>query len=632
MSAPGRPKGELLSAQHEDSPVDPQGGPKGEHRSAQHEGSPVDPQGDPPSGWWGKLRDLFPYFTGTRWAFALAALGAAFAAVCETGVAWLLVPLVDGGMKAIPIKWLAELPQPPLWAIPVALVVLFALRGAAGFVVDYTLAWAANAATLRLRSQLFTRLLDGHPRLFVSRSASSLMNTVVYEVLGGVNQLVGAAQTLLKDSFSVIAFLGTMLLLNWRLTLVIATLGPAVGYVMRVFGKRMHRITKESQIAVDRLGYVVEENVMAWRTVRLHGVQAVQLARFEVSSKALRRLLMKSTIAGATVTPVTQLLTAMALATAIGMALWQSSTGGTTMGAFVAFITAAVALATPMRRLSDVSAPISRGIASIERALELIHHSPIETGGTHLPPAPGRARGELALRDVSVRFGDNRPALDRVTIDIAAGETVALVGPSGAGKSTLVNLLPRFLDPGSGSLTLDGVELKNWNLHALRAQFALVSQDVVLFNDTIAANVSFGAQPDPARTRLALVAAHLESFVDGLPQGADPIIGHNGTQLSGGQRQRLAIARAIYKDAPILILDEATSALDSESERLVQQALEALMKGRTSLVIAHRLSTVEHADRIIALEAGRVVEQGSHAELLARGSLYARLHALQFRS
>ncbi|MES1162214.1 MAG: ABC transporter ATP-binding protein, partial [Rhizobacter sp.] len=343
-----------------------------------------------------------------------------------------------------------------------ALVVLFALRGAAGFVVDYTLAWAANAATLRLRSQLFSRLLDGHPQLFVARSASSLLNTVVYEVLGGVNQLVGAAQTLLKDSFSVIAFLGTMLLLNWKLTLVIAALGPAVGYVMRVFGKRMHRITKESQVAVDRLGYVVEENVMAWRTVRLHGVQDVQRARFEVSSKALRRLLMKSTVASATVTPVTQLLTATALAAAIGMALWQSSTGGTTMGAFVAFITAAVALATPMRRLSDVSAPISRGIASVERALDLIHNAPSETGGTYSPP--GRSRGELALRDVSIRFGDNVPALDHITIDVAAGETVALVGPSGAGKSTLVNLLPRFLDPSAGTITLDGVALPEWNL------------------------------------------------------------------------------------------------------------------------------------------------------------------------
>jgi subfamily B ATP-binding cassette protein MsbA len=581
------------------------------------------------AGRWTKLRVLFPYFAGTRWAFGLAALGAAFAAVCETGVAWLLVPLVDGGMKAIPIKFLAELPRPPLWAIPVALVVLFALRGAAGFVVDYTLAWAANAATLRLRSHLFGRLLDGHPQLFVARSASSLMNTVVYEVLGGVNQLVGAAQTLLKDTFSVIAFLGTMLLLNWKLTLVIAALGPAVGYVMRVFGKRMHRITKESQVAVDRLGYVVEENVMAWRTVRLHGVQDVQRARFEQTSTALRRLLMKSTVAGATVTPVTQLLTATALAAAIGMALWQSSTGGTTMGAFVAFITAAVALATPMRRLSDVSAPISRGIASVERALDLIHHAPIETGGTH---APGRSRGELALREVSIRFGDNLPALDRISLDIRAGETVALVGPSGAGKSTLVNLLPRFLDPDSGTITLDGVALPQWSLHALREQFALVSQDVVLFNDTVAANVCFGAPVDAARTRAALVAANLGGFVDGLPLGVETVIGHNGTQLSGGQRQRLAIARAIYKDAPILILDEATSALDSESERLVQQALEALMKGRTSLVIAHRLSTIERADRIIALEAGRVIEQGSHAELLAHGGLYARLHALQFRS
>ena len=582
------------------------------------------------SGALNKLRVLLPYFAGTRWAFALAAFGAAFAAVCETGVAWLLVPLVDGGMKAFPVKSIAELPQPPLWAIPVALVVLFALRGAAGFVVDYTLAWAANAATLRLRSQLFARLLDGHPQLFVARSASSLINTVVYEVLGGVNQLVGAAQTLLKDSFSVVAFLGTMLLLNWRLTLVIAALGPAVGYVMRVFGKRMHRITKESQVAIDRLGYVVEENVMAWRTVRLHGVQDVQRARFEVTSSALRRLLMKSTVAGATVTPVTQLLTATALAVAIGIALWQSSTGGTTMGAFVAFITAAVALATPMRRLSDVSAPISRGIASVERALDLLHSAPSETGGSHRPA--GRSRGELALRDVSIRFGDNAPALDHITIEVAPGETVAFVGPSGAGKSTLVNLLPRFLDPGTGTITLDGVALPAWDLHALRDQFAFVSQDVVLFNDTVAANVSFGLALDAARLRAALVAANLVSFVDGLPQGAETVIGHNGTQLSGGQRQRLAIARAVYKDAPILILDEATSALDSESEQLVQQALQALMKGRTSLVIAHRLSTIARAHRIIALDAGRVVEVGDHAELLARDGLYARLHALQFRS
>ena len=588
----------------------------------------------PSQGLTAQLRVLAPYFAGTQWAFVAGAFGAALSALCETGVAWMMVPLVDGGFKKAPFGWMAELPQLPLWGIPVALVVLFAVRGVAGFVVDYTLAWAANHATLRLRTQLFSRLLDAEPRLFVERSASSLMNTVVYEILGGVNQLVGAAQTVLKDSFTVVALLGTLLILNWKLTLFIAALGPIVGYTMRLFGRRMRRITKESQIAVDRLGYVVEENVLAWRMVRLHGVQEPQRQRFEQASGALRRLLMKSTVAGATVTPVTQMMTAIALAAVIGVALWQSSTGATTTGAFIAFITAAIAVATPLRRLTDVSAPIARGLASVERGLDLIQHAPRESGGTYTPPAPGRSHGELALRGVTLRFGDpaNAPALNDVTLDVHAGETVALVGPSGAGKSTLVNLLPRFLDPRSGTVTLDGVALRDWDLHALRAQFALVSQDVVRFNDTVAANVSFGAPLEAARARAALVAANLGAWVDGLPQGAETVIGHNGAQLSGGQRQRLAIARAVYKDAPILILDEATSALDSESERLVQQALEALMRGRTSLVIAHRLSTIERADRIIALDAGRVVEQGSHAELLAHGGLYARLHALQFRS
>ena len=582
-----------------------------------------------------KLRILMPYFAGTQWAFVLGGLGAALAAACETGVAWLMIPLVDGGFEKAPIKVLANLPHPPLWLVPVVLVGLFAVRGLAGFVTDYTLAWAANQAQLRLRSQLFSRLLDAHPQLYNNRSASSLMNTVVYEVLSGVNQLVGAAQIVLKDSFTVVALLGALLLINWQLALVITALAPAVGITMKVFGRRMHRITKESQLAVDRLGYVVEENVLAWRMVRLHGVQGVQRERFERSSTALRQLLMKATVASATVTPITQLLTALALATVIGVALWQSSRGGTTMGAFIAFITAAIGVATPLRRLTDVSAPISRGVASVERGLDMIEHAPRETGGTYAPgpDAHGRSRGELALRGVTVRFGaaDNAAALDAIDLDIRAGETVALVGPSGAGKTTLVNLLPRFLDPTAGSITLDGVELRHWDLAALRDQFALVGQEVVLFNDTVAANVCFGAPADPERVAAALRAANLTSFVESLPQREQTPIGHNGAQLSGGQRQRLAIARAIYKDAPVLILDEATSALDSESERLVQQALEGLLRGRTSIVIAHRLSTIERADRIVAMQAGQIVEQGSHAELLAHSGLYARLHALQFR-
>ncbi len=585
----------------------------------------------PASGLAAKLRVLAPYFGGTQWAFIVAALAAAVAGACESSVGWLMVPLIDGGFRNIPVRWLAQLPRPPLWGIPIALIVLFLIRGAAGFVVDYLLAWASNEATLRLRSKLFGRLLDADPKLFAERSASSLMNTVVYEILGGVNQLVGAVQTLMKDSFTVIFLLGNLLLMNWRLTLFIAAIGPALGYTMRVFGRRMRRITKDSQVAVDRLGYVVEENVMAWRMVRLHGGQAVQRDRFEAASAALRRLLMKSTIAGATVSPITQLLTVSAIAAIIAFALWQTPTGG--MGIFIGFITTAIAVATPLRRLTDVSAPIARGIASVERGLELIEHAPAEHGGRHRPPPPGRARGEFALRGVTMRFGQGgAPALDGLDLAVRGGETVALVGPSGAGKSTLVNLLPRFLDPTAGEVTLDGVALRDWDLHALREQFAFVGQEVVLFNDTVEANVCLGAVVDRGRARAALAAANLTGFVDALPAGIETPIGHNGAQLSGGQRQRLAIARAVYKDAPILILDEATSALDSESEHLVQQALEALMRGRTSIVIAHRLSTIERADRIIAMNAGRVAEQGSHAELLARPGLYARLHALQFRS
>jgi len=578
-----------------------------------------------------QLRMLAPYFAGTQWAFAVGMVGAALAALCESGVTWLMAVLVDGNFKALPIARLAELPHPPLWAVPVILIVLFAVRGVAGFVVDYALSWAAQSATLRLRERLFTRILDATPDLFRTRSASSLVNTVVYEVVNGVGVLVAAAQTILKDTFTALALFGTLLWMNWRLTLLIAALAPAVGYATRVFSRRMRRITKESQLAVDGIGYIVEENVMAWRMVRLHGAQQAQHDRFELASRTLRRWFMKGGVAAATLTPVTQLLTATALAAVIGMALWQRSSGATTAGEFVAFITAALAVATPVRRLTDVSAAITRGLASLERGVELIAHAPRESGGGYAVP---RARGEIALHGLSLRFSDagEAAALDGIDLEIHAGETIAIVGPSGAGKSTLVNLLPRFLDPSSGSVALDGVPLPQWDLHALREQFALVSQDVVLFNDTVAANVCFGNALDNDRVRAALAAANLTEFAASLPRGLETIIGHNGTQLSGGQRQRMAIARAIYKDAPILILDEATSALDSESERLVQQALETLMTGRTSIVIAHRLSTIEHADRIVAIEAGRVVEQGTHQELIAHGGLYARLHALQFRS
>jgi subfamily B ATP-binding cassette protein MsbA len=473
------------------------------------------------------------------------------------------------------------------------------------------------------------------PALYARQSASQLTNTLVYEVQQGAQMLVSSVLTLVKDTLTLAALLGYLLVLNWKLTLFVGILFPAVAWVMRTLGRRLHRLTLAGQQATDELAYVVEENVLAWRIVRLHEAAPAQQQRFGSRSQALRRLMLKSTIAGATMTPLTQVMAAIALSAVITVALWQSSQGGATVGSFVAFITAMLMLVAPIKHLSDVMAPITRGLAALERGLALIEQTPVEQGGAH---AVARARGELELEGVSLRYAqadssEAAPpfALQDVSLHVRAGETVALVGPSGAGKTSLVNLLPRFLDPTAGEIRLDGVPLRQWELGALRRQFAFVSQDVVLFNDTVAANVALGAPLDAARLRAALEGAYLMGFVQGLPQGVDTPVGHNGSQLSGGQRQRLAIARALYKDAPLLILDEATSALDSESERHVQAALEVLMRGRTTLVIAHRLSTIEHADRVVVLEAGRVAEHGTHAQLLAAGGLYARLHAIQFR-
>jgi subfamily B ATP-binding cassette protein MsbA len=395
---------------------------------------------------------------------------------------------------------------------------------------------------------------------------------------------------------------------------------------MRTVSSRLYRIARSTQTASNELAYVVEENVLAARVVRLHGAQPAQTGRFYKLGTALRRLALKSAAASAAITPLTHMVAAAALSLVICIALWQSR-AGITVGTFASFITAMLMLIAPIKRLSEAASPIARGLAAVQRARDLIDSTPFESGGSH---APARAQGHIELRDVSVRYRDDgAPALDHVNLEIQPGQVVALVGPSGSGKSTLANLLPRFVVPDEGQVLLDGVEVAEWRLDALRAQFALVSQDVVMFNDTLAANIALEDPPDPERLQRCVAAANLGELVASLPQGLATVTGHNAAELSGGQRQRLAIARALYKDAPILILDEATSALDAASERLVQEALQRLMAGRTTLIIAHRLSTIEHADLLVVLERGRVVETGTHAGLLARGGLYSHLHALQ---
>jgi len=591
-----------------------------------------------------RLARVIPYFRdNSRAALGLAAIAMVVAAATEPMIPYILNHLLKSGFK--------DTSGLPIWSIPLAIVVLFIVRGISWWVSSYGLTKASQNAVLAVREHMFSHMLRAAPTLFTRNTASSITNNIVYEIQQGANLLMGSVQILVRDSLTALFFVGYLIILNWRLTLFVVVLFPIVGLLVRLVSKRLHTLNVAGQNATDELAYVVEENVLAWRIVRLHGAAQQEQRRFDASSHLMRSLNIKQQASGSLMTPVTQVLASFALAAVLWMALAESSKTEGAVGDFIAFITCMLLLIQPAKHLSDVMSPLTRGTAAMERGLELMESVPVEGGGTH---APRRVKGDIEFRDVALRYeareaaegreaaepdaaaevpaGTPVAALSDISLTIGAGETVAFVGPSGAGKTSLVNLLPRFIEASAGQVLIDGVPIADYDIAALRSQFALVSQDVVLFNDSVAANVALGDTVDPARVRDALAGANLLEFVQAMPGGMDAQIGHNGNQLSGGQRQRLAIARAIYKDAPILILDEATSALDSESERAVQAALEVLMKGRTTLVIAHRLSTIEHADRVVAMENGRIVEQGPHAQLLAAGGLYARLHAMQFRS
>lgn len=568
-----------------------------------------------------RFKRVWPYFKNARGAWALAIGATILASATEPFVPALLKPLLDRGFKPDGLE---------LWMVPVSLMLLFTIRGVSGFVAQYALAKVTNDGLHSMRRAMFAKLLSARLTLFSDQSSSAIANTVVYEVFNGSSMLMNALLKLARDLLTLLALIAYLIFLNWKLMLVVGLLFPAVALVMQLLTRRLYRLTKQSQTATDELAYVVEENVLAHRDVRLHAAQSVQATRFELLSDALRGLSMKSTAAYAGMSAITQILAAMALSAVISIALLQGSENTTTVGGFVAFVTAMLLLISPIKSLSDGATPITRGLAALERGLDLIDLIEDESSGSF---KLSRAKGEIKFTDIVVRYKDDAPpAIDGLSVTIKAGQTVALVGSSGSGKTTVVNLLPRFVDIAGGSILLDGHELREWDLGCLREQFSLVSQHVVMINSSMAFNVALGQEIDRDRVVQCLQAANLGQMLADMPQGIDSMLGHNAMQLSGGQRQRLAIARALYKDAPILILDEATSALDTESEQAVQIAIKSLLKNRTSLIIAHRLTTIQHADRIIMMSAGKMVESGTHTELLALNGAYAHLYRLGFTS
>jgi len=514
--------------------------------------------------------------------------------------------------------------------VPLAFVGVFLVRGLASYASSYKVSSVSQAVLVELRRRMFDRLLHWPQSALENTPSGIVISKFLNEASNALNLAAEVLTTAVRDSLSVLALLGVLLYYNWQLTLLTVAFAPLVGGILRVFSARLRRLNVENQAMLGELTRAVQEAHEGSRVIKVYDGVAYESERFELINARLRRFAMKMQVAWSAATPATQLIAATGLAIVIGLALWQARSKGLSAGEFIMFLTSALLLLQPLRHLSALNGPIARMSAAADSVFAMID-SPQEADDG--PRELTRARGAIEFRKVSFQYpGTAAAALDQIDLVVSPGETIALVGPSGAGKTTLINLIPRFIRPGSGEILIDDIESGQLRLSSLRRQIALVSQDVVLFDDTIAANIAYGAcrGADLAQVRAAAEAAFLLPLIESLPHGFDTRIGENAVKLSGGQRQRLSIARALLKDAPVLLLDEATSALDSESERFIQMSLERLMRGRTTFVVAHRLSTIEGADRIVVLEGGRVAEIGRHAQLLAGGGLYASLYRIQF--
>lgn len=562
---------------------------------------------------------------GKYWkAVVLAIVLVSISAATQPTLAIITKPLLDEGFTGAKPYY--------VWAIPLAVIGLILLRGITSYTSAYLLAWVANNMLLGIRRDMFDRLLGMSDEDYKRSDTGRLLNRFTIDAGNVTEYATEVITVLVRESLVVLALLVVLLYMSWQLTLIVLVVMPVSVYTARLFIRRLRSINRDTISMNAELTRVVQESIDGQRVVKLFDGYERESGRFAYVNARLRRFAMRAASADAAMSPVSQFFIALAVAAVIAVALYQANHGGLTVGSFAAFMAALGQIFDPVKRLTKIAGSMQRMLVSAESVFTLVDSLPEKDTGTIELQEP--VKGRIEFRNVTHRYeGASNDVLKGISLTVEPGQTVALVGRSGSGKTTLVNTIPRFVVPVSGEVRIDGHDVRDITLASLRRQLALVSQDVVMFDGTIADNVGYGSLHEASRQEIrdALQAANLLEFVDSLPQGIDTPVGENASQLSGGQRQRLAIARALIKNAPILILDEATSALDNESERQVQASLERLMAGRTTLVIAHRLSTVQKADLIVVMDEGRIVEQGRHDELLASNGVYASLYRMQFR-
>ncbi|MDT8998080.1 ABC transporter transmembrane domain-containing protein [Paucibacter sp. APW11] len=564
-------------------------------------------------------RRLMVFARPQRNGLILTLLAYLAAGVTEPLVPQLLKTVMDSGFKSAGSF--------PIWWVPVILIGLFAIRGFFSFLGQYLLNWAIARTVLRMRSALLEALLKADAKVYTSLQPGTAVTKIVNDPQQIMNLLGGSLITLLRDGLPALFVLGYLFQLNWQLTLLSLAITPLMAYAVKRVNNRVRRMGSWAYDAQLRMVNAVDDITRAWRVVRSFDAADHERARFGERSLEVQRSTLKAAAANAMTQPLSQLIASVGLSLILCLALLQARQDAATVGDFVAFITALLLLMSRVRHLSEVAQPITNALVMSRGCLELLDE-PAEADRGH--EVLQSCQGDLQLRQVTLHYpGAAQAALRQLDLHIAAGKTTALVGASGAGKSSVIHLLLGFAEPDAGQILLDGHDINALTRASLRKQFAVVSQDIVLFDASVADNIAYAQPRDTARLEQALRAAHLWDFVQSLPEGLDTLVGANGSKLSGGQRQRLAIARALYKEAPIWVFDEATSALDTESERAVQQALEQWQGKKTLILIAHRLSTVRQADCIHVMREGQVIESGRHAELLAAGGTYAGMVQVQ---